>query len=151
MDRREFLLGSLAALGVAGAVRAQQSGKVPRIGVLLMQPVNHSFADSFRSGLKDLGYVEGRTIETFFRSAGGDVGRLPALAAELVKLKVDVIVAGGGTIGVKAAQQATTSIPIVFAAATDPVAAGFVKSLARPGGNVTGLSLLEMDSIGKRL
>ncbi|HEV8458500.1 MAG TPA: ABC transporter substrate-binding protein, partial [Methylomirabilota bacterium] len=106
--------------------------------------------EAFRQGLRDLGYVEGRNVVIEYRDAEGNVERLPALAAELVALKVDVIVVGG-TPAVLAAKQATKTIPIVFTVAADPVADGLVTSLARPGGNVTGLSNLGPELVGKCL
>ncbi len=106
--------------------------------------------EAFRQGLRDLGYVEGRDIVIEFRSAEGKLERFPALAAELVALKVDVIVAAN-TSAALAAKQATTTVPIVFAGPTDPVTSGLVTSLARPGGNVTGLSNLVPELVGKWL
>jgi putative ABC transport system substrate-binding protein len=106
--------------------------------------------EAFRQGLRDLGYVEGRTVLIEYRDAEGRFERLPALAAELVALKVDVIVAGG-TPHALAAQQATRTIPIVLTGAGDPVPSGLVTSLARPGGNVTGLANLRPDLVGKCL
>ena len=107
--------------------------------------------EAFRQGLRDLGYVEGRNVVIEYRDAGGNFERLPALAAELVALKVDVILAGG-TPHALAAKHATRTIPIVFAGATGPVENGLVTSLARPGGNVTGLSVLPQEElVGKRL
>jgi putative ABC transport system substrate-binding protein len=101
--------------------------------------------------MRDLGYVEGRNVVIEYRSAEGKLERLSALAAELVALKVDVIVTGGATPPALAAKQATRTIPIVFASAPDPVADGLVTSLARPGGNVTGSSNLAPELVGKRL
>jgi ABC transporter substrate binding protein len=107
--------------------------------------------EAFRQGLRDLGYVEGRNVVIEYRDAGGNFERLPALAAELVALKVDVILAGG-TPHALAAKHATRTIPIVFAGATGPVENGLVTSLARPGGNLTGLSVLPQEElVGKRL
>ena len=106
--------------------------------------------EGFRQGLRDLGYVEGRNVVIEFRDAEGKLERLPALAAELVALKVDVIVVGG-TVAALAAKQATRTVPIVFVSAVDPVTDGLVTSLARPGGNVTGLSTLAPELVGKRL
>jgi putative ABC transport system substrate-binding protein len=106
--------------------------------------------EAFRQGLRDLGYVEGRTLVIEYRSAEGKPERLPALAAELVALKVDVIVAGN-TLGALAAKQATRTLPIVFPVAVDPVQSGLVTSLARPGGNVTGLSFFGPELVGKCL
>jgi putative tryptophan/tyrosine transport system substrate-binding protein len=155
MDRRTFLAGTGAVLLAAPlVVEAQQAGKVARIGWLSLNraasPSPH-LTEAFRQGLRDLGYVEGRNVVIEYRDAGGNVERLPALAAELVALKVDVLVTGGGTATALAAKQATKTIPIVFASAGDPVGSGLVTSLARPGGNVTGLSNLTPELVGKRL
>ena len=153
MDRRAFL-GTLTGglLAAPLAARAQPAAKVPRIGYLSINlaaaPPNQH--EAFRQGLRDLGYVEGRDIVIEYRDAGGKVERLPALAAELVALKVDVIMAGSAPHAL-AAKQATRTIPIVFISAGDPVADGLVISLARPGGNVTGLSSLTPERIGKCL
>jgi putative ABC transport system substrate-binding protein len=106
--------------------------------------------DAFRQGLRELGYVEGRNIVIETRSAEGKSERLPGLAAELVRLTVDVIVAASPP-ATEAAKQATSTIPIVFALSGDPVAAGLVASLARPGGNVTGLATISQDLVGKQL
>jgi putative ABC transport system substrate-binding protein len=106
--------------------------------------------EAFRQGLRDLGYVEGRNVVIEYREAEGKYDRLPALAAELVALKVDVILAGG-TPATLAAKPATRTLPIVFAAVADPVTSGLVTSLARPGGNVTGLSVLAPELVGKCL
>ncbi len=106
--------------------------------------------EAFRQGLRELGYVEGKNIVIEWRSAEGKIDRLPALAAELVRLKVDVIVTGGPT-ATRAVKQATTTIPIVMTQDSDPVGNGFVASLARPGGNITGLSNLAQEISGKRL
>jgi putative ABC transport system substrate-binding protein len=133
------------------AAEAQQAGKITRIGYLVGNLVaGPHLPAAFREGLRDLGYVEGRNFVIEIRDAEGKLERLPALAAELVALKVDVIMAGS-TPHALAAKQATTTIPIVFAAADDPVGSGLVTSLARPGGNVTGLSLLAPELVGKRL
>jgi len=130
---------------------AQESGKVPRIGWLSANmTVNPHLREAFVRGLRDLGYVEGRDVVIEYRDAQGKFERLPALAAELVALKVDVIVAGA-TLQALAAKRATTTIPIVFIAVGDPVTSGLVTGLARPGGNVTGLSLLFPELVGKRL
>jgi len=134
------------------AAEAQQAAKAPRIGWLgaNLAPNPH-LTEAFRQGLRDLGYVEGRSVVSEYRDAEGKLERLPALAAELVALQVDVIVAGG-TPQALAAKQATKTIPIVFTSATDPVTDGLVTSLARPGGNVTGLSTISTPEIvGKRL
>jgi putative tryptophan/tyrosine transport system substrate-binding protein len=119
---------------------AQQPKKVPRIGLLRpgSPPGSSPYVDAFRQGLRDLGYVEGKNIIIEYRYAEGKLDRLPELAAELVRLKIDVILAGG-TQTTTAAQQATSTIPIVAAGAGDLVGTGLVASLARPGGNITGL------------
>ena len=154
MDRRAFIGtiagGLLAAPLVAGAQQA--TAKVPRIGFLQLDPDrNLHLREAFLQGLRDLGYVEGRNVVIDYRSAEGKLERLPALAAELVALKVDVIVTGGGTPTALAAKQATKTLPIVFSTATDPVTDGLVTSLAHPGGNVTGLSNLAPELVGKCL
>src|SRR5262249_28662962 len=105
--------------------------------------------EAFRQGLRDLGYVEGRNVVIEYRSAEGKTERLPALAADLVARKVDVIVTAAGTVAALAAQRATSTLPIVFIGAGDPVTSGLVPSLARPGGNVTGLALLFPELAGK--
>ena len=132
---------------------AQQADKAARIGYLAIDlaGADPSPRNTFLQGLRDLGYVEGRNVVIEYRDAEGKLERLPALAAELVALKVDVIVAGGGTLAALAAKQATRTIPIVFAAVGDPVADGLVTSLARPGGNVTGLSTSAPELVGKCL
>ncbi len=143
-----LLLGGLFS-PVAAA--AQQAAKVPRIGVLAQHraPSPH-LLEAFLQGLRDLGYVEGRNLVIEYRDAEGKVERLPALAAELVTLKVDVIVAPS-TVAALAAKHATRTLPIVFAGAVDPVTDGLVTSLARPGGNVTGLSNFALELAGKCL
>jgi putative ABC transport system substrate-binding protein len=151
VDRRAFLAtltGSLLAAPLAA--EAQQAAKVPRIGYLAVQPAaNPHLHEAFRQGLRDLGYVEGRNVVIEYREAEGKPERLPALAAELVALKVDVIVAQP-TVAAVAAKQATRTLPIVFPVA-DPVRSGLVTSLARPGGNVTGLTNVAPDLVGKGL
>jgi putative ABC transport system substrate-binding protein len=134
------------------AAGAQQPKKVPRIGVLwpYSPTVASPFAEAFRQGLHGLGYVEGQNIALEQRWAEGRFDRLPSLAAELVRLNVDVIVTAS-TPAVQAAQQATRMIPIVMTVVSDPVESDFVASLARPGGNVTGLSLMHPELSGKRL
>jgi putative ABC transport system substrate-binding protein len=142
----------LAILGASLAVDAQQAGKVARIGYLSPgSPTSAPHIDeAFRQGLRELGYVEGQNIVIEYRWAEGRAERLPDLAAELVNLKVDVIVAGG-TPAPLAAKHATSTIPIVMATAGDPVGSGLVASLARPGENVTGLSAISPELGGKRL
>ena len=140
-------------LTVPLAVEAQPvSARVPRIGFLALNPgANPHLREAFLQGLRDLGYVEGRNIVIEYRDAEGKLERLRALGAELVALKVDVIVTGGGTPVALAAQQATRTLPVVFSSATDPVTDGLVTSLARPGGNLTGLSNLAPELVGKCL
>jgi putative tryptophan/tyrosine transport system substrate-binding protein len=131
---------------------AEQTKKVPRIGFLSTASLS-SLAprlDAFCQGLRELGYVEGKNIVIEYRSAEGKLDRLPELAAELVDLKVDCIFAAGGS-PTRVAKQATNTIPIVMGNPGDPVQAGFVTSLARPGGNVTGLTSISTDLAGKRL
>ena len=131
---------------------AQQPAKVPRIGFLssLSPAAVSARMDAFRQGLRELGYVEGKNIVIESRWAEGKTERLPELAAELVRLKVDVIVTGGPSVN-RFAKEATVTIPIVLAFDNDPVGNGFAASLARPGGNVTGLSALSPEISGKQL
>ena len=152
IDRRTFIGAFAGGLAIArSAAAAQQAAKVARIGFLgTNRAVATRHVDAFLQGLRDLGYVEGRNLVIEYRDAEGKLERLPALAAELVALKVDVIVAAT-TPGALAAKQATKTVPIVFAVAADPVTDGLVASLARPGGNVTGSSYLGPDLIGKLL
>src|SRR5215510_12064007 len=152
MRRREFIsLLSGAAVGWPVAANAQQAAKIARIGYLSTDLAGSSgLREAFRQGLHDLGYVEGRNVVIEYRDAEGKMDRLPALAAELVALKVDVIVAPG-TLHALATKQATRTIPIVFTLVPDPVGSGLVTSLARPGGNATGLSNLTASLVGKRL
>ena len=152
LNRRTFLCGlTLGTLSAPLAAEAQQAAKVPRIGWLATNlAANPHLREAFRQGLRDLGYVEGRNVVIEYRDAEGKLDRLPALAAELITLKVDVIVAASAA-ATMAAKQATRTLPIVFAAIADPVQSGFVTSLARPGGNVTGLSVLAPELVGKCL
>ena len=150
MNRRETVL-ALVALGVAPlAATAQQAGKVWRIGFLSLRSGPDELIESFRDGLRSLGYIEGRNLSIEYRWAAGKVDRLPELAAELVTSKVDVIVTVA-TAASAAAKRATGAVPIVFAMAADPVGAGLVASLARPGGNVTGLSAQATEVAAKQL
>ena len=144
------LSGLLFALCFSAS--AQQLTKVPRIGYLAATSpsINPTRIEAFRQGLVDLGYVEGKNIVIEWRFAEGKPDRLPTLAAELVRLNVDVIVSGGSTAN-RAAKDATSTIPIVMSQDNDPVANGFVASLARPGGNITGLATLRSELSGKRL
>ena len=133
--------------------QAQQPTKIPRIGYLdgAFPSTNAARVEAFRHGLRELGYVEGKNIVIEYRHAEGKLDRLHPLAAELVRLKVEVLVMGGGGASTGSGKEATKTIPIVMVAAVDPVAQGFVTSLARPGGNVTGLSTLSPEISGKRL
>jgi putative tryptophan/tyrosine transport system substrate-binding protein len=152
--KNKFITLALSAMLFALCVpaQAQQPTKVPQIGYL----VGASFAsnaariEAFRHGLRELSYVEGKNIVIDWRTADGKPDRLPALAAELVGLKVDVIVTGGPTV-TRAAKEATSTIPIVMTNDPDPVGDGFIANLARPGGNITGLSTLSVELSGKRL
>ena len=142
----------LLALGVIA--EAQQPKKVSRIGYLVSSDsiTESSRSEGIRQALRDLGYVEGQNIAFEYRYAEGKLDRFHELAAELVRLKVDIIVVAGGNTLIRAAKNATKTIPIVMVgSAPDPVEAGFVESLARPGGNVTGLALLVNELAGKRL
>jgi putative ABC transport system substrate-binding protein len=152
MNRRTFLCGlTLGMLALPVAAEAQQAGKVPRIGFLFYgSPGPSPELDAFRQGLRELGYIEGQNITIEYRFASGRVGQLPELAAELVRLKLDVIVTPG-TPGSVAAKQATSTIPIVFAGVADAVGAGLVADFARPGGNITGLTSISAELGGKRL
>ena len=154
MSRKKFTIALLAAMLVAlsFSAQAQQPTKIPRIGFLSATSLSIISAriEALRQGLREVGYVEGKNIVIEWRSAEGKLDRVPALAAELVRLKVDVIVTGGAT-DTRAAKEATNTIPIVMAQDSDPVESGFVASLARPGGNITGLSTLAPEVSGKRL
>ena len=152
LQRRDFLIAAGALLAAPLAAEAQQASKVARIGFLAANlGANTHLHEAFRQGLRDLGYVEGRNLVLEYRDAEGKLEQLPALAAELVALKVDVIVTGGGTPTALAAKQATRTLPIVFASAPDPVMDGLVTSLARPGGNVTGSAALSPELVAKCL
>ena len=153
MNRRDFitLLGGAAAAWPLAA-RAQQPGKVYRIGYITAGAANSAphLLSAFHDALEALGWMEGKNVVYEDRYAENRLDRLSEVAAELVRLKVDVIVTGG-TLAPLAAKQATATIPIVMTAAGDPLGSGLVASLARPGGNVTGLSLMAPDLAGKRL
>jgi ABC-type uncharacterized transport system substrate-binding protein len=148
MKRRQFiaLLGSAAAAWPLAASAQQRPTKIPRIGIIDEAPI----WDNFRRGLNELGYVEGRDIAIEYRSARGQPDQLAAVASDLASLSVDVIVTSGSA-ATHAAQQATTMIPIVMIAIGDPVRAGFVRSLARPGGNITGNTILGTEMAAKRV
>jgi putative tryptophan/tyrosine transport system substrate-binding protein len=141
----------VAALAAPLAVEAQLASKAPRIGVMYAGSAPNLYADALRRHLAELGWVDGQTLLIEERYAEGRPERYPALIAELIRLKVDVLVAGGGTAGARAAKRATGTIPIVMPVMGDPVAAGLVASLARPGGNITGLSMLNTEISAKRV
>jgi putative tryptophan/tyrosine transport system substrate-binding protein len=151
MDRRAFLAGSAALLAAPRVIEAQQAGKVYRIGVLELVGVASNAANlsAFRQGLAELGYVEGQHFVIEYRSADGHPERFSDLATELVRLNVDVIVTRG-TPATLAAKQVTQTIPIVMASSGHPVFEGIVTSLARPGGNITGLHVMAPPELGGR-
>jgi putative ABC transport system substrate-binding protein len=148
MNRRDTVL-ALVTLGALAGLRAslaQPTSRVWRVGFLSPSSasLSSSYTNAFVKGMRELGYVEGKNLMTEWRFADGMLERLPGLAAELVQLKVDVIVTAGSP-AISAAQKATTTIPVVMTSAGDPVGSGFVNSLARPGGNITGLSNMAGD------
>src|SRR6185295_5435185 len=152
MDRRATISAVLAFGIWPLAARAQQTSKVARIGYLSAGITSEpELRDAFVRGLRDLRYVEDRNVSIEYRSAEGKLDRIPGLAAELGALKVDVIFVAGGTRVTLMAMEATKTIPIIFANVGDPVESGLVTNLARPGGNVTGLSSLGPELVGKRL
>ena len=152
MDRRKLLavMGSSVACAMSGAFAQQQ--RVWRVGFLALpsrpDPFEPTRFGAFVRGMRELGYIEGKNLTIEWRFAGGETGRLAGLAAELIKVPVDVIVASGTPV-INVAQKATTTIPIVMPTSNDPVGSGFVASLARPGGNTTGLSNLSPDTSPK--
>jgi putative tryptophan/tyrosine transport system substrate-binding protein len=150
-----FLTLGLALLGAPSAAYTQPSGRGPVMGYLSAlsrsDPLVQRNLDAILQRLRELGYVEGQNLAIEYRWAEGKVERLPELAAELVRLKVDVFVASGGLPVAQAAQKATKTIPIVFTGPADPVAAGLVASLARPGGNITGVAIITHELVGKEL
>ncbi len=151
MDRRRFLLTSLAgALATPLAAEAQSRvGKVPRVGILNSDTAQDARVGEFRDGLRELGYVEGQNLLIIYRWADGHQDRLPALADDLLASNVDVIVAIGASVW--AAKRQTSTVPIVIAFSGDPVGTAMVSNLARPGGNITGLSFMSSDLAAKRL
>jgi putative ABC transport system substrate-binding protein len=153
VSKKIFLLAIGALLcALSVSTEAQQGTKISRIGYLSVgsPSTNPARIEAFRQGLRHLGYVEGKNIVIEWRHAEGKPDRLPALAAELVRLRVDVIVTGG-PVPTRAAKEATFTIPIVMAQDSDPVGSGFVASLARPGGNITGLATFAPELSGKQL
>ena len=155
MNRKVTVLTLCAMLfALCSSAAAQQPKKVPRIGYLSsVEPASDSArAEGIRLALRELGYIEGQNIATEYRYAAGKLDRAPELAAELVRLKVDIIVVAGAGRWIRAAMNATKTIPIVMTGGgADPVEAGYVESLARPGGNVTGITNLSRELGGKRL
>ena len=153
MKRTTVGLIAVLALGILLAplaTDAQPPGKVFRIGWLTLGSSSNPGLDDFRQGLRDLGYVEGQNIVIEYRWAEGSIDRLDALATDLVQRNMDVIMATG-TSATRVAQQATSTIPVVMMIGGDPVALGFVASLAQPGGNITGVAGLGVELSGKRL
>jgi putative ABC transport system substrate-binding protein len=150
--KAKVLFALLASILLVPFAHAQQPTKIPRIGFQLDSPVSAVAAriEGFRQGLRELGYIEGKNILIEWRSAEGKPERRSELAAELVRLKVDVIVSAGPAV-TRAVKEATSTIPIVMLQDTDPVGSGFVASLARPGGNITGLAALAPEMSGKQL
>ena len=151
IDRRRFLAGTGVIFFAAPlAAEAQQPGKVYRVGILVI--ANRRVYDPFVAELQKLGYIDGQNLVLEFRSAEGNVERLPALAVELVRAGVDVILATGSEASLRAARQATTTIPVVTVAIDfDPLVGGYVASLARPGSNVTGVSLQQLELTTKQI
>jgi putative ABC transport system substrate-binding protein len=146
---------SALLLALSFPAEAQQSSKIPRVGFLLQRAsptptTPEPFADAFRQGLRDLGYIEGKNILVEYRYGDGERDRIPRQVAELVQLKVDVLVVRSLP-AIRAAKQATKTIPIVMVTTQDPVATGLIDSLARPGANITGLTGLTRELSGKRL
>jgi putative ABC transport system substrate-binding protein len=154
MSARILVLSCLliTVLLITGLVEAQQPAKIPRIGFLIASSpaTNAARVEAFRQGLRELGYVEGKNLVIEWRFAEEKIDRLPELAAELVRLKVDVIVSPGPLV-TRPLKEATSTVPIVMAQDTDPVGSGFIASLARPGGNITGLATLAPEVGGKQL
>jgi len=154
IGRRAFISGvTLGVLAAPLAAEAQPAGRVIKIGILsTVNPRTSTFFEAMVQRLRELGHVEGQTLVIEFRNAEGDVARLPALAAELVRLNVDVILASGPEVTLQAARKATATVPIVIAAVDyDPLARGYIASLAKPGGNVTGVFLRHIELTGKRM
>ena len=151
MNRRDAALALLALATAPLGAFAQQAKRTARIGVSMMTAPDNPFIGPLREGLRELGWIEGRNLQVEIRYAEGQVPRLRDFMAEFVRMKVDVIVAGGGTVAARAAMQQATAIPIVVPVAVDPVGTGLVASLAKPGGNVTGMSMLAPAISAKRV
>src|SRR6516165_5874137 len=152
MNRKLFWIVTLLLLAAGTIVEAQQAKKIPRIGYITsasLQSVALRY-EAFRQGLHELGYVDGKNIHIEYRSAKGKPDRLPVILEELARLKVEVIVSGGGT-ATRAAKELGVTISIVMANDSDPVGNGFVASLARPGGNITGLANFRPEISGKQM
>jgi putative tryptophan/tyrosine transport system substrate-binding protein len=153
MRRREFIATiGIAAVACPLAARAQQVGRIWRVGFLGAATAAKyaKLVDAFRAGLRDFAYIEGKNLAIEFRWAEGNTARLPELAAQLVKLNIDCLVTHG-TPGTAAAKKASTTVPIVMAVSGDAVATGLIKSLAQPGGNVTGTTFFGPELAAKRL
>jgi putative ABC transport system substrate-binding protein len=150
MDRRAFIGGGIALLAAPLAAEAQRAAKVPRIGYVRAETPPAGDIEAFRQGLREHGYLEGKNVVIEYRWADGNEEKLRSLVAELIRLKVDLIVTSAPA-ATRAAKEATTTIPIVMVLVADPVAFGFVAGLARPGGNVTGFAFLLPEISGKRL
>ena len=151
MNRRAFITGITGGLLAAPlAAEGQQAGKVHRIGVIGEFSPTHPVVAAFRQGLRELGYTEGQSILVEYRHAHGALDLVPNFVAELIRLKVDLLVVGG-TVSAQLAKAQTTTVPIVFATSGDPVGSGLVASLARPGGNATGLTIFSPELSGKQL
>ena len=153
MDRRHFLLTSLAATGVAARAAEAQTPGMPRIGIVLPGSLDAEYErrlDSFRQGLREFGYIDKQNVVLEYRWAQAEYDNVPDLVFELLALKIDVLVVDGQRAG-QVAKSATRTVPIVLAVAGDPVGTGLVASLARPGGNITGMTLMAPELSGKRL
>jgi len=152
VNRRAFL-GSLAGVLLSAplAAEAQPAGKMAKVGILIVGSAPDPLLEAFRRGLRDLGYIEDQTVVIAPRFAHGKPERYPALVGELLDLKVDVLVAGGGIAGARAATVATKTVPIVTPVMSDPVGSGLIVNLGHPGGNITGLSMLNTETTTKRL
>jgi ABC-type uncharacterized transport system substrate-binding protein len=150
MNKRLLWIVTLLLFAASTFAQAQQPAKIPRVGILFIGGRDQPHLEAFKQGLRERGYTEGKNIVLEYRYAEGKVDRLPSLAAELVQLKVDVIVTTSGN-SARAATEATKTIPIVLTTGADPVKTGLAESLAKPGGNVTGFSIIEEDLSGKRV
>jgi len=150
MNKRLLWIVTLLLFAIGTFAEAQQPAKIPRVGILFIGGRDQPHLEAFKQGLRERGYTEGKNIVLDYRYAEGKVDRLPSLAAELVQLNVDVIVTTSGN-SARAATEATKTIPIVLTTGADPVKTGLAESLAKPGGNVTGFSIIEEDLSGKRV